>query len=136
MYLLSIDGISVLLIAILNKILTSNFPYLDKARIGLESNIDHIHWWTHTRSSPLSVFTDLIETISNRYVSDIALRIGDAAQLTDLGMMGYAMLNSSNLERAIRIACQALDEVNYPVKASLVSQGDYTKLGPVAISHR
>jgi AraC-like DNA-binding protein len=128
MHLLSIDDVSARLIAIINKILTNTFPRLCKSRIGLESNIEYIQWWKNTHTRPFAVFTDLLEVISNHYISDIALRVGDAAQLTDLGMMGYAMLTSPNLETAIRIACQSLDDANYPLRVSLKSDDVHAEL--------
>jgi AraC-like DNA-binding protein len=128
MYLFSVNDVGNRLLASLDKILTNDFPKVNKYQIGLESNTDRIQWWASSQSYPLTVFTKIVSTISKKYIDDIALRVADLAQLTDLGMMGYAMLTSTNLENAIRIACNALDEANYPIVVALNTKENHSEL--------
>lgn len=124
MQLLLTKHINDRLLTSLNLILLDHYPHIDRANLGLQCGLKKIRWWLVDEDSNLDVLCQLCTQLRRSHIPDIALQLGHHALLTDLGMMGYAMLTSRTLEQAVLIAGHALKEADYPVTSSVQIRND------------
>ncbi len=124
------------LLGTLHVLLSSEFPDIDQRQLGIACGLDRARWWNGPHRDNMLVMARLTEQLTEHAVPDIALRVADRAQLTDLGMMGYAMLTSATLEQAIRIACFSLQEANYAVQAELGEDDGHAAIHFKTMEHR
>lgn len=128
MQLLLTKHITDRLLTSLNSILQDHYPHVDRANLGLQCELKKIRWWVIDEDSNLDILYRLCAQLRRTHIPDIALQLAHHALLTDLGMMGYAMLTSRNLEQAVLIAGHALEQAEYPVKSSVVIRDDIAEV--------
>jgi AraC-like DNA-binding protein len=100
-------------------VLTTQYPSISPSACGLHCNLETVAWWKGESASPMQDFISLLRYICGEHSSEIVYKIVQRAHLTDLGMMGYAMMTTRNLYEFVAIASHALRQFDYPVEVSI-----------------
>ncbi|MEX1668638.1 AraC family transcriptional regulator ligand-binding domain-containing protein [Zhongshania guokunii] len=106
------------LLRVLWRLLQHRYPAIDCAELGRRCDIGD-EWWQAPSSNSLVNVLVLLNALRSQDAPAIALELGDLAQLSDLGLLGYAMLTASNCEQATHISCHAFSEASFLVKVHL-----------------
>lgn len=108
----------------LHQVLIAEYPKVSPAEAALASNLKEVNWWKGGSSDPLQDFIDLLRYLTADKAPDICYPLAHQAQLTDLGMMGYAMMTAGTIQDFILVAGYALDQFDFPVDISLTIDDD------------
>lgn len=108
----------------LYNVLVTDYPEINPATCALECNLKSVAWWRSESLTPMQDFTDLLRYITRKHSKTIIYKVSQRAQLTDLGMMGYAMMTTTNLYEFVTVASHALDQFGYPVEISIAHVDD------------
>ena len=106
------------LLRVLWRLSQHRYPEIDCAELGRRCAIGE-DWWQAQGSNKLVNVLVLLNTLRDHDAPAIALELGDLAQLSDLGLLGYAMLTSANCEQATHISCRAFSEASFLVTVHL-----------------
>lgn len=118
MQLIEIEQLGTRLLRVLWRVLQSRYPAVDCAELGRRCQLTE-QWWQHYSANPLADALILLQELRRSEAPEIALELGDLAQLSDLGLLGYAMLTSPSCEQATMISCHAFSEVSFLVQVQL-----------------
>tara|TARA_Y100001951_G_scaffold14266_2_gene9502 strand:+ start:26351 stop:27421 length:1071 start_codon:yes stop_codon:yes gene_type:complete len=116
--LIEIEQLGTRLLRVLWRVLQSRYPAVDCAELGRRCQLTE-QWWQHYSANPLADALILLQELRRSEAPEIALELGDLAQLSDLGLLGYAMLTSPSCEQATMISCHAFSEVSFLVQVQL-----------------
>lgn len=108
----------------LYNVLVTDYPEINPGSCALECNLKSVAWWRSESPTPMQDFTDLLRYITRKHSNTIIYKVSQRAQLTDLGMMGYAMMTTTNLYEFVTVASHALDQFGYPVEISVAHVDD------------
>lgn len=100
------------------RLLQQQYPHIDCAQLGLRCDLGK-QWWQAEGGDTLINVLVLLKELRNNDAPAIALELGDRAQLSDLGLLGYAMLTAANCEQATTISCHAFSEASFLVRVKL-----------------
>lgn len=107
-------------LAALKDVLTSRYPSVDQqaltAELGLQPD-----WSNPQRVDSLQLFLKAVMLLRQRTIPDIALQIGDRAQLTDTGLLGYAVLTAPTVLQAAKITGHALNASGYVLRSKMAA---------------
>ncbi len=106
------------LLRTLRDLLEARYPGVDSAELGRRCGLDE-EWWHPAGNNKLVNVMVLINALHRAEAPAIALELGDLAELSDLGLLGYAMLTAANCEQATNISCHAFSEASFLVKVQL-----------------
>ena len=106
------------LLRVLWRLLQQHYPDIDCAALGRRCELGET-WWQATGNDTLVNVMVLLNALRDDGAPAIALELGDLAQLSDLGLLGYAMLTAANCEQATNISCHAFSEASFLVRVHL-----------------
>ncbi len=106
------------LLRVLWRLLQRQYPHIDCAELGRRCDLGE-QWWQAQTGDKLVNTLVLLNHLRSGDAPAIALELGDLAQLSDLGLLGYAMLTSANCEQATNISCHAFSEASFLVRVNL-----------------
>lgn len=102
----------------LDQVLREECSYVDREALGHWCGLTRT-WWEPGNGLTLDDYFRLVKQLHLNEVPNIALRVALRSSLSDMGVMGYAMLASATLEQGLRLAAN-LAQQSYPfVKVSL-----------------
>ncbi len=119
MQLIETELIGARLLMVLKTLLQNRYPEVELADLGRRCGLGE-QWWQPCEQDNLIHVLLLLEALRRNEVPSIALEMGDQAQLSDLGLLGYAMLTSPTVEQAANITCHALSEASYLIRAKVL----------------
>lgn len=90
------------LMTVLDQVLREECPHVDRQLLGLKCGLVE-PWWEPNPGYTVEVYFRLLLQLHQQQVPNIALRVGSRYQLSDLGVLGYAMLASPTLEQSLRL---------------------------------
>ncbi len=118
MQLIELEQLGARLLQVLWRLLQNQYPEIDCAELGRRCDLEP-QWWQTPSSNKLVNVLVLLNQLRSGDAPAIALELGDLAQLSDLGLLGYAMLTSANCEQATNISCHAFSEASFLVRVNL-----------------
>lgn len=118
MQLIELEQLGARLLKVLWRLLQQHYPEIDCAELGRRCNLGE-EWWQNQSSNKLVNTLVLLNTLRSHDAPAIALELGDLAELSDLGLLGYAMLTAANCEQATNISCHAFSEASFLVRVKL-----------------
>ncbi len=106
-------------LATLKELLKTSHPEIDRNSIAARHGI-HGDWnRAADDQNSMWAFLHALRELKSGPIPDIALRIGDRAQLTDAGLLGYAVLTSPTIMHASKLTSHALNSSHYLVRTRL-----------------
>ena len=118
MQLIEVEALGGRLLRVLWRVLQSRYPSVDCIALGERCRLQ-AQWWQQSSGAPLADALVLLQELRRYEAPQIALELGDLAQLSDLGLLGYAMLTSPSCEQATMISCHAFSEASFLVHVQL-----------------
>ena len=114
-------------LAALRDKLHSRYPQIDSRQIAMDCGIKSD--WSQATSENRSLQAALraLTQLRDGPVPDIALQLGDQAQITDSGLLGYAVLTAPTVLQAARITSHALNQSNYLLRNKIVMSGEHAR---------
>lgn len=88
---------------LLDSVLREECSYVDREALGHWCGLDR-PWWEAGSGLGLESYWRLMGQLQANEVPNIALRVARRARVEDLGVMGYALMTSANLEQGLRLA--------------------------------
>ncbi len=88
---------------LLDRVLREECAYVDREALGHWCGLNRA-WWRPASGLTLESYWRLVRQLQDNEVPNIALRIARRARVEDLGVMGYALMSSANLEQGLRLA--------------------------------
>jgi AraC-like DNA-binding protein len=116
--LIELEQLGGRLIKMLRHLLQDRYPEVDCAELGRRCNLSK-EWWLAQGHNKLVSALMLLTSARDFGAPAIALELGDLAELSDLGLLGYAMLTAANCEQATNISCHAFSDASFLVRARL-----------------
>jgi AraC-like DNA-binding protein len=116
--LIELEQLGARLIIVLWRLLQQRYPEIDCAELGRRCNLGE-EWWQAQGSNKLINALVLLNSVRSHGAPAIALEVGDLTDLSDLGLLGYAMLTAANCEQATNISCHAFSDASFLVRAHL-----------------
>ncbi len=126
MQLFQLEHIGKRRLAMLREILTSRYPEVDIHALAVESEILS-DWSDGYHNDSMFAFLRAAERLRHSFIPDICLQIGDRAQLTDSGLLGYAVLTAPTIQQAAKLTSHALNSSQYPVRTKQSLSGDFLR---------
>jgi AraC-like DNA-binding protein len=108
----------------LHQILIEDYPEIIPGELALHCDLPSVSWWKAGSPQPLQNFIDLLRYLAEKSAPEVSYTIAKKAHLTDLGMMGYAMMTAETLEDFILVAGYSLEQFNFPFQVSLQMEAD------------
>lgn len=107
MQLIEIEQLSARLLRSLWQLLLKHYPKITPEELAERCGIQEA-WWLAQGHNKLANVLALLHELRENEAPAIALELGDIAEVSDLGLLGYAMLTSANCEQAASISgvCQ------------------------------
>ncbi len=111
-------------LAALQEVLTHRYPSVDQnaitAELGLRSD-----WTSPGRNDSMLLFLKAVMHLRAQAIPDIALQVGDRAQLTDTGLLGYAVLTAPTVIQAAWITGHALNHSSYVLRSKMIATSSH-----------
>ena len=114
-------------LAALRDILQSRYPQIDIRQVAMDCGIKTDWSQATTENRSLQAALRALTLLRNGPVPDIALQLGDQAQITDSGLLGYAVLTAPTVLQAARITSHALNQSNYLLRNKIVMSGEHAR---------
>ncbi|MBD2858903.1 AraC family transcriptional regulator ligand-binding domain-containing protein [Spongiibacter sp. KMU-158] len=102
-------------LAMLRNLLESQFPQIDATALAASSEVLS-DWSDGYHHDSMYGFLRAAEQLRRKEIPDISLQIGDRAQLTDSGLLGYAVLTAPTVGHAAKLTSHALNSSQYLVR--------------------
>ena len=118
MQLIELEQLSARLLRSLWQLLIQRYPDISPEMLAQRCDIEDA-WWLAQGHNKLANVLALLHELREHEAPAIALELGDIAEVSDLGLLGYAMLTSANCEQAASISCKAFSEVSFMIKVEL-----------------
>lgn len=114
-------------LATLRELLISRYPDVDIDALAQRHDI--LPDWSDCQSgSSMLAFIHAMRDVKHHGVPDIALQIGDRAQLTDSGLLGYAVLTAPTVMHAARISSHSLNASSYIVRTKISTRDGISRI--------
>lgn len=111
----------------LRDVLTTRYPEVDQVsltrQLGLESD-----WGNPKALDSMLLFLQAVHILRADAIPDIALQVGNRAQLTDTGLLGYAVLSAPTVLQAAKITGHALNASGYIIRSKMVMTDEHCLL--------
>lgn len=111
----------------LRDVLTTRYPQIDQTRLtralGLKPD-----WSNPAGLDSMELFLKAVHILREEAIPDIALQVGNRAQLTDTGLLGYAVLSAPTVLQAARITGHALNASGYIIRSKMVMTDEHCLL--------
>lgn len=121
-------------LATLRELLMSRYPEFNLDALAARHNV--LPDWSNSRDgSSMVAFIQALRDVKYNGVPDIALQIGDRAQLTDSGLLGYAVLTAPTVLHAARISSHALNSSSYIVRTKISTRDGISRIVITTLSH-
>lgn len=104
----------------LKDVLSSRYPEIEQRAITNELGLQ-ADWSNPERHDSMQLFLKAVVMLRKTSIPDIALQIGDRAQLTDTGLLGYAVLTAPTVLQAAKITGHALNASGYVLRSKMVA---------------
>ncbi|CAA0110641.1 putative HTH-type transcriptional regulator [Zhongshania aliphaticivorans] len=108
----------------LHQTLINEYPKIVPGELALACNLPRVSWWTGGSPHPLQDFIDLFRYLTEDKAPEIGYFLTRQAQLTDLGMMGYAMMTAATVRDFVLVAGYSLDQFGFPVEVTVQTVGE------------
>ncbi len=113
-------------LAMLRNLLESHYSHLDITALAASSEVLS-DWSDGYHNDSMYGFLRAAEILRQRDIPDIALQIGDRAQLTDSGLLGYAVLTAPTVGHAAKLTSHALSSSQYLVRIKQLAKDGQTR---------
>lgn len=136
MQLFDVEHIGRRRLGLLREILQSRYPHIDSRQLAADCGVKP-DWSMASRDPQGSMQAALrvMHTLRRGAVADIALQLGDRAQITDSGLLGYAVLTAPTVLQAARMTSHALNSSNYLLRNKIVVNEQHAS-SVFSVTHR
>lgn len=111
----------------LRDVLTTRYPRIDQTRLtaalGLQPD-----WSNVDKLDSMELFLKAVHMLREEAIPDIALQVGSRAQLTDTGLLGYAVLSAPTVLQAAKITGHALNASGYVLRSKMLMSDEHCLL--------
>ncbi|MFT5033940.1 MAG: AraC-like DNA-binding protein [Bacteroidia bacterium] len=104
----------------LKDVLSSRYPEVDQRALTVALGLQP-DWSNPERQDSLQLFLNAVMLLRQKAIPDIALQIGDRAQLTDTGLLGYAALTAPTVLQAAKITGHAMNASGYVLRSKMAT---------------
>ncbi|MDX1505993.1 MAG: AraC family transcriptional regulator ligand-binding domain-containing protein [Spongiibacter sp.] len=126
MQLFQLEHIGKRRLAMLREILQARYPEIDRQALAVECEILS-DWSDGYHHDAMYAFLRAVTQLRQSAIPDITLQIGDRAQLTDSGLLGYAVLTAPTIEHAAKLTSHALNSSQYLLRTKQSIGGDLVR---------
>lgn len=126
MQLFEVEHIGRRRLGLLRDILLNRYPQVDAGQLAVDCGVKS-DWSMASRdeNGSMQAVLRVMHTLRRGAVPDIALQLGDRAQITDSGLLGYAVLTAPTVLQAARMTSHALSSSNYLLRNKIVVKEQY-----------
>lgn len=114
-------------LAVLRDILIGGHPEIDVKQLARDCEVLD-DWSDGYYNDSMLAFFRVADRLRQSAIPDITLQIGDRAQITDSGLLGYAVLTAPTVQSAAELVENALTASNYFLRCSRAIDAEITKV--------
>ncbi|MYM61970.1 AraC family transcriptional regulator [Pseudomaricurvus sp. HS19] len=111
----------------LNDVLQEQCPYVDREALGYWCGLPG-PWWLPDAGLADQDYFRLLRQLHDNEVPNIALRVAAKSRISDLDVIGYAMMASRTLEQALRLSMSVAEQSYGFVKVGLTVDREHALL--------